>query len=174
MKKTDLKKRLAAAALIALTTAATVVILPTPASANPSQGYVLGVGAWEDDWTDEGPISSSTFSHNNVVAMWQQILWADGNLPWSGIDCIFGPQTSAATRSWKSARGLPNDGIAGNGAFTTASESLVPLGGNAYRYTGSSGNSVNFRRGGDGIWSMSISGDVHQLGYNFATFDKCA
>lgn len=170
-----MKRRLATVALIFLTTAATVVFAPTPASANIAQGYVLGIGEYWDDWSDEGPLSASENNHSNVVAMWQHILWADGELGWSGIDCRFGPETSAATKEWKSRRSLPHDGIAGNKAFERALlSSLYYQDGHLFVYEGDEGDRyINFWRASDGIYSMSISGDVHNLGYNYANFDVC-
>ena len=58
---------------VALTTAAAMLgvlaVSAAPASASVSQGYITGSGDWRDDWGDEGPISASTRSYSNVVAM---------------------------------------------------------------------------------------------------------
>ncbi|HET9140341.1 hypothetical protein [Actinophytocola sp.] len=178
MGKTSLKKRLCAGTVVFLTIFATVVVTPVPASANVSQGYVLGVGFGDDaldDWDDEGPLSVSENLHSNVVAMWQQVLWADGLLPWSGIDCWFGSQTAEATRTWKRRNNLDDNGIVGWRALQKVRARFEPFQLTAWTFTGRADGplrQITFWRDEE-IYSMSISGDVHNLGYNYANFDVC-
>ncbi|MFE9648465.1 peptidoglycan-binding protein [Streptomyces sp. NPDC006365] len=77
-----------------------------------------------DDWGDEGPLSTTRNSHNSVVGLWQWVLWADGYLPESGVDCHFGSQTRAATMKWQDDRGLDDDGIVGPATFGRADNNL--------------------------------------------------
>jgi hypothetical protein len=124
----------------------------------------------------------SSHNHNNVVAMWQTILWADGYLYWSDIDCWFGQDTWNATKRWKLQypnEGLGDNGEAGHGAFRVAAEERLFPGGHGpdgsmhLFYSGKAGRTINFWRGSDNIYTMSLSGDVHRLAYGYANFDKC-
>ncbi|OYP19243.1 hypothetical protein CFC35_36110 [Streptomyces sp. FBKL.4005] len=94
----------------------------TPASASAGQGVIAGVDIPWDDWGDEGPISATDYATSNVTAMWQQILWADGLLSWSDIDCQFGPTTTAATKNWQTKYQVPGgaDGIVGQNTLNRA------------------------------------------------------
>lgn len=150
-----------------------LAISATPASATPSQGYIVGTGDWTDDWWDEGPISTSSYAHSNVAAMWQSILWADGYLAWSGIDCWFGSGTAAATKSWQSAHGLAADGIVGPNTLKKASTWLISTGGSNYEYIGINGRYVTFVRNSNSRWGMYIGNDGHYLAYTYANFDVC-
>jgi hypothetical protein len=179
MRKLNLRKRFITAALVVLAAAGAAVMSPAPASANIAQGFVVGTGDnWKDDWADEGPLNMSSYNHNNVVAMWQHILWADGYLDeWSDIDCWFGLETWNATKKWKAdfpdSAGLGENGEAGKKAFQAAAEySLRHVSGNHFYYDGIV-RTINFWRGSDDIWTMSISGDIHKLAYGYANFDKC-
>ncbi|MEU1815926.1 peptidoglycan-binding domain-containing protein [Streptomyces roseifaciens] len=143
-----------------------------PASA-ASDDAISGQDNWRDDWWNEGTISTSSYSYSNVAAMWQQILWADGLLEWSEIDCRFGRDTRQATIWWQQYKEIAADGMVGPETFKAASERLVAMDG-SIRYIGATGNrNINFWRGSDGKWSMSISGDVKVIWYEKATFKKC-
>lgn len=89
----------------------------TPASADAGSGYVSGQGSINDDWGDEGLLSTTSHAHSNATALWQAVLWADGNLAYSGVDCRFGSGTKTATQKWQAARGLDDDGIVGKNTF---------------------------------------------------------
>jgi len=162
------------------TTVATIgalVIAAAPASASVSQGYVAGSGTWTDDWADEGPISASTRSYNNVVAMWQMILWADGYIARSEVDCRFGPVTTAATKRWQSARGLVSDGVVGPKTLAKAATRLgVYETDDWYYYDGAGTEIIHFGRLGNGRWDMSLGPDLEWqvLSYTSATFSTCS
>ncbi|MEV3854157.1 hypothetical protein AB0J38_07500 [Streptomyces sp. NPDC050095] len=55
-----------------------VAVSATPAEASPSGGIVHGTSDPLDDWFDEA-VSASAYSHSNVAALWQGILWADSD-----------------------------------------------------------------------------------------------
>jgi hypothetical protein len=94
----------------------------TPASASAASGYVSGQGSINDDWGDEGVLSTGSYNHNNAVALWQAVLWADGKLPYSGIDCRFGTATANATKAWQRAHSGAGtaDGKVGHKTFGAA------------------------------------------------------
>lgn len=169
-----LRIKAVAMAMVAATIGA-IAIPAAPASANVSQGYVKGSGTWTDDWGDEGPISASTRSYNNVVAMWQKILVADGYLAASGVDCRFGSATTAATKRWQTDRGLVGDGVVGPRTFTRAATRLTTYEGWFY-YDGLGSNFIYFGRLADGKWDMSIGINLEwqPLSYTAATFDRCS
>ncbi|MEV4842001.1 peptidoglycan-binding domain-containing protein [Micromonospora matsumotoense] len=163
------------ATAVAVAMLGALAISAAPASASVSQGYVAGAGTWTDDWADEGPVSASTRPHNNVVAMWQMILWADGYLDRSGIDCRFGPVTTAATTKWQSDRGLRSDGVVGSGTLTKAATRLSVYESWFY-YDGAGTNFIYFGRRADGRWDMSLGPDLEWqlLSYTYANFSICS
>ncbi|MEW2431234.1 peptidoglycan-binding domain-containing protein [Micromonospora sp. NPDC047644] len=167
----------AVATAIVVATVGAIAVPAAPASASVSQGYVAGSGTWTDDWNDEGPISASTRSYNNVVAMWQLILWADGYLARSGVDCRFGPVTTAATKKWQTARGLVGDGVVGPRTLARAATRLAGYEGEGwFYYDGAGSNILHFGRLEDGTWDMSLGIDLEwrRLSYTAATFSVCS
>ncbi|GHG25155.1 peptidoglycan-binding protein [Streptomyces filamentosus] len=149
-----------------------------PASATPSQGVITGADIPWDDWADEGPISATSYATSNVTAMWQQILWADGFLAWSDIDCQFGATTTAATKKWQTKYGVAGgaDGIVGQNTLNRAALHLSGAEGTGNRivYNGRyDGRKINMTRTDDGRWGMWISSDIRPLWYNAATFNVC-
>ncbi|SIN43198.1 peptidoglycan-binding domain-containing protein [Micromonospora cremea] len=167
----------AVAMAMVVATFGTLTISAVPASASVNQGYVAGSGTWTDDWGDEGAISASTRSHSNVVAMWQMILWADGYLARSGVDCRFGPVTTAATKKWQSARGLVSDGVVGPRTLARAATRLSVYEGEGwYYYDGAGTKFIYFGRLDDGRWDMSLGPDLEwrPLSYTSATFSICS
>jgi peptidoglycan hydrolase-like protein with peptidoglycan-binding domain len=150
----------------------------TPASASASQGVIAGTDIPWDDWGDEGPISATDYATSNVTAMWQQILWADGLLSWSDIDCRFGPITTAATKNWQTKYQVPGgaDGIVGQNTLNRAALHLSGAAGTNNRiiYNGRYDNRrITMTRQDDGRWGMWISSDLRPLWYNNATFTVC-
>jgi hypothetical protein len=116
---------------IALATAGVMAMSATPASANVSQGVILGLGEVTDDWGDEGPLSSSSYSNKLAVGLWQTVLWAeqakeqDGTVfDGSDVDCRFGPNTTHATKNLQRRWGLTADGIVGPNTFGKADNNL--------------------------------------------------
>lgn len=103
------------------------VTVATPAAASGSysgRAYVYGTGGVSDDFDDEGVVNVSTHRSSNVTCLWQTILWANGYLPSSGIDGIFGDQTDAATRNFQRDRSLSADGSAGRNSWTKAGDRM--------------------------------------------------
>ncbi|WFF00742.1 peptidoglycan-binding domain-containing protein [Micromonospora sp. WMMD964] len=165
-----------AKAILAATVVGTLIVsaAPAPASASIGSGFVDGSGDWTNDWENEGPIGMGSYSRNNVVAMWQQILWAEGYLAGFDIDCVFGPVTAAATRAFQDVNGLFITGRADPDSFKYVSRWLQE--GSApgkYRYIGIESRRIDFNRQSSGIWNMYIGGDLHNLSYTYANFDVC-
>lgn len=97
----------------------------TTTQASVAEGFVAGAGVIEtDDFGDEGPVDSSSRRFSMATGLWQAILWADGAIESSDIDCDFGPNTTAATRNWQRTRGLEADGSAGPKTFGRADDKL--------------------------------------------------
>jgi hypothetical protein len=102
--------------------------IATPAVASGSytgRAYVYGAGAVPDDFDDEGVVNVSTHRSSGATCLWQTMLWANGYLPSSGIDGIFGDQTDAATRNFQRDKGLSADGSAGRNSWTKAGNNLA-------------------------------------------------
>ncbi|MEU1820594.1 peptidoglycan-binding protein [Streptomyces roseifaciens] len=138
---------------------------------------ISGTGPLKDDWNNEGPFSRSSHSHGNAVAMWQQILWADGYISWGDIDCRFGPTTERATKLWQQKYVGYNegDGVVGRKTFIAASEVGLQTSGSSAQYLGNErGRYINFYRNGAGDWVMHIGNDAKVLWWDKATFDKCS
>ncbi|WP_103511950.1 peptidoglycan-binding protein [Streptomyces sp. SM13] len=104
------------------------VTTATPAAASGSysgRAYVYGSGAVGDDFDDEGVVNVRTHRSSNVACLWQTILWANGYLPSSGIDGVFGDQTDSATRKFQADKGLSADGSAGRNSWTKAGDRIA-------------------------------------------------
>ncbi|MFF6993665.1 peptidoglycan-binding protein [Streptomyces sp. NPDC008313] len=112
----SLRTKTAALAVVAALGGA-LAVSAAPASASVGSGYVSGQGSINDDWGDEGLLGAHYHAHSNATALWQAVLWADGKLPYSGIDCWFGGDTVRATQAWQRAHGLDDDGIVGKNTF---------------------------------------------------------
>lgn len=162
----------ATAISVATVIVGSIALSTTPASAAVSNGYISGTGDYRDDWTNEGPISESSNSVSNATALWQAILYADGFLSYSGIDCDFGPATYSATRSWQAYAGVSVDGIAGPNTLGTANEFVVPADGGGYYYWGRN-HVITLTRNSDGQWGMTLGSDHHLLSYTYANFAVC-
>lgn len=85
--------------LVAVATAATMLIAPASATA-AGEGYVDADPGGQNDWGDEGPFGSGSYPTADAVGLWQTVLYFDGRLDASDIDCVFGPRTIGATRGW--------------------------------------------------------------------------
>jgi len=116
----------------------------SPAQASVSQGYVAGSGTVTDDWGDEGEMATNAHRYSGATGMWQWVLYADGATESNGtafdesdIDCDFGSNTTAATKSWQRSHGLDDDGRAGPNTLSKADNNLVGLYNNTQvRYVG--------------------------------------
>jgi peptidoglycan hydrolase-like protein with peptidoglycan-binding domain len=100
----------ATAALAAMVGA---VASPTVAHATHAEGFISGFDDPTNDWADEGTMSSASHRQSIATGLWQAVLYADGYLSQSGVDCDFGPNTTAATRAWQSAHSVGVDGSVG-------------------------------------------------------------
>lgn len=121
-------KRVAVPAIGAALAIGINVTIATPAAASGSytgRAFVHGTGAVSDDFDDEGVTNVTTHRNSNVACLWQTILWANGYLPSSGVDGVFGDQTDAATRNFQRDKGLSADGSAGRNSWTKAGDTLV-------------------------------------------------
>ncbi|MEV5847992.1 peptidoglycan-binding protein [Streptomyces sp. NPDC048179] len=115
-----------AAVVLATALAGGVAASTAPASASASQGYItMATGAVTSDWGDEGNLSTSSHAHSSATGLWQAVLYADGYLSASGIDCRFGSGTKAATKKFQSHfHSGTADGIAGKKTFSNADNRL--------------------------------------------------
>lgn len=156
------------------------VVLAAPAAASGSytgRAYIYGAvgGTMTDDWNDEGVVNVSTHRSSNVTCLWQTILMADGYLPASGVDGIFGDQTHAATVNWQRDRGLVADGSAGRNTWTKAGRRLTDSGSDSdgFRYGGYSGTRFTFairRSDSTGNWGFYEEGGIlRNASYNTRT-----
>ncbi|MFJ8628483.1 peptidoglycan-binding protein [Kitasatospora sp. NPDC093550] len=97
------------------------------AHASTSVGFVdTSWGNYDNDWADEGLISTTQHSHSGAAGLWQLVLWQDGFLSEADVDCQFGPRTQAATKAWqaKYLGASQADGIVGPKTFGEASSHL--------------------------------------------------
>ncbi|MCX4572646.1 peptidoglycan-binding protein [Streptomyces sp. NBC_01571] len=143
------------------------------ASAPPTDHatYVIGSGAFSDDWSEEPLLEVGRVPRSDLVGLWQAILWADGYLPGSGITCSFDAATSRATQTWQTNHGLGVDGIVGAVTFGFAARRLVSVPPwTAYRgerYT------LPLLRGRGGVYEVYDAGRFHGLRTNEVTLASC-
>jgi hypothetical protein len=114
-------------------------VSPAPTSSPPQESpqqfgtqseanqIVQGEERLGDDLTDEGTLRNhGIYWQGNYAGFWQAILWADGLLGASQVDCEFGANTAAATRIWQSwFPGLATDGVVGPQTRGKAGEFLA-------------------------------------------------
>lgn len=171
-----LRRAAAPAAALALAIGLSVVVA-TPGAASGSytgRAYVYGDGSLTGDWNDEGVVNVATHRSSNVTCLWQTILWADGYLPRSSIDGIFGDVTHAATVRWQRSHGLTADGSVGRATFAKAQQKVVNQdieGGYRYGMYGGSNALFAVRRPTTaGNWMFaSPSGGFISAAYNWKT-----
>jgi len=95
------------------------------------------------DHDDEGVLSTTQHAHSGATGLWQWVLWADGYLSESDVDCQFGAKTEAATKKWQThfLGASQADGIVRNKTFDRASHyHALDLGGWGYGWDYSDGN----------------------------------
>jgi hypothetical protein len=170
----------AAGAGAAATLLAAGLVSATPAQASAAQGVISGSGAVTDDFGDEATLSRyGQYRYSTAVALWQQILVAEGFLTSAGVDCDFGPATEAATVKYQQRYGLTADGIVGTQTWSKADNFLV----NEYQTVGyelivyKSPNRVeeiSFRRSGNGYYNTFLpGGGVWAIAYNTSASPYC-
>lgn len=144
-------------------------------SASPSVAgghlYVRGGGTVTDDWDDEGLLGENLPVRSDLAAMWQTVLWADGYLDRSRIDCHYSKRTRRATRAWQSNHALPADGIVGPQSFGRATERLVRRGGMVV-FKGER-HEVPFKLARDGRYLVEDSGTYKPLRRDRPTLRVC-
>jgi hypothetical protein len=132
--------------------------------------FVDGADTLTDDWGDHfGELGNALCNgcadslNNDLVVMWQAVLFTEGFLSESGMDGDFGPNTANATKSWQSRFGLAADGRVGATTWAKADDRLHWIGGGtnwAVEYFSSAtGRSLIFSRGSNdrqdgGAYSM--------------------
>ncbi|MBX9397164.1 peptidoglycan-binding protein [Streptomyces sp. TRM72054] len=145
-------------ALAACTALGLTALSASPASASISQGYIFGSGTITDDWGDEGPLwAGGKYQTSNAVGLWQYVLWAEGATEkdgtaydYSDIDCVFGANTTYATKKLQTRWGLKADGIVGSKTFSIADNHLRGSTGKVY-YFGKA-RAVTFVRSSGGAY----------------------
>ncbi|MFG2944183.1 peptidoglycan-binding domain-containing protein [Streptomyces adustus] len=125
------------------------------AQAATAQGYVDGWDYYKDDWADEGLLSTTQHANSGATGLWQLVLWQDGYLSESDVDCQFGPRTQAATKKWQAhyLGAAEADGVVGNKTF-----------GEAGRHIWSTDDGFSLRYG-----NVYIGRNVNNGGYFFQT-----
>lgn len=166
---------------------------PTPAHSTATSaerssaggGYVDGYGYQLSDDLNDEPTLQWGSRRSNWVGMWQAILWADGFLPYSGIDCTFGPKTHEATKQWQENFVLKGDGIVGPKTRAVAGGRLVQISIPArVRYYGSHNagdgtgdRHLTFKRGvssnDGGLYSMYNSPGLKLISWNYTSLKQC-
>jgi hypothetical protein len=107
-------------AVMSATIGATLALGASPASASASSGYVSGGGHFQDDWGDEGTVSTSAYSTSNVACLWQKVLWAEGLYTESKINGHFSTETRISTQRLQSRWHISTTGKADQATFNTA------------------------------------------------------
>jgi hypothetical protein len=122
---------------VAAAMAGGIGVTAVPAAASTSQGFISGTEEVENDWTDEGTLSSSSYSRSNATALLQMILWSEGvkeqdgtRFDYRDIDGKYGANTTYAVKqlqklynSWGA--GLTVDGKAGKKTLGYASKEFL-------------------------------------------------
>ncbi|WP_151476922.1 peptidoglycan-binding domain-containing protein [Streptomyces albicerus] len=174
------RTRLATAVAAAVATAA-LAVSASPASATSAQGYFTGYGAWTDDWSNEGTLSTGSYANSNATCLWQEILWAEGATESNGtaydeadIDGIFGPNTEYASKKLQTRWGLDNDGRVGPLTLGTADNKLRYISGSTeagtlyLRYDGAAHDFTLRRDDSNRYWFVK-DGAWRVAAYNYRT-----
>lgn len=142
----------------------------TPPS--PLTGRVVeGQGVLADDWLDEPWLVAGKTPPSDLVGLWQAVLWADGYLPHSRIDCAYDTVTAEATRVWQSNHGLSADGIVGPVTYGRAGRRLAPMPPWTV-YRGEVRN-LPLRRDGGGAYEVYDAGRFRALRRDRVTLALC-
>lgn len=164
-------RRARLSAVIAAVVTGALAAGAAPASAKASDGYVSGAYQFQDDFGDEGTLTTSSYAHTNATALWQWVLWAEGAEKSNGdpflradIDCRFGSDTRSATISLQRTLKLDDiDGKVGTETFGAVDKNIeyvsTDYDSGAYRtrlrYTGDA-NSCFLYRSSTGVYRIHI------------------
>lgn len=164
-------RRARLSAVIAAVVTGALAAGAAPASAKASDGYVSGAYQFQDDFGDEGTLTTSSYAHTNATALWQWVLWAEGAEKSNGdpflradIDCRFGSDTRSATISLQRTLKLDDiDGKVGTETFGAVDKNIeyvsTDYDSGAYRtrlrYTGDA-NSFFLYRSSTGVYRIHI------------------
>jgi peptidoglycan hydrolase-like protein with peptidoglycan-binding domain len=131
---------------------------------------VDGAGVATNDLSDEATLCNGCgYWSGNYAGMFQYLLYADGKLAYSSIDCQFGGQTASATVSWQAANGLAADGIAGSDTRGKMDNFLVEYADGYVDYLGTT-RTLTFRRIS---YLYYYSGAQITYGYGGGTLPAC-
>lgn len=123
--------------LFAAAAVAAVVAVAFPAAAQASNAgaygttFVDGADGLKDDFGDHanevGDLCSGCGNSqgNDLVALWQVILYSEGLLTMGQVDGYFGPTTKSATQAWQRRFGLDDDGRVGPSTWGAADDRLL-------------------------------------------------
>lgn len=158
--------------------AAPPVLTSDVGAASLANRIVQGTGATNDDLGDEGTLCNGcSFWEGNYAGFWQAILWSEGLLSPSQVDCEFGPNTGAATRSLQSRYGLGVDGVAGPQTRSRIDDFLIASSDPAYNvyYLGTGGRLVYLFRDTTSPYNYWIywNGQWRVIYYNQKTIVGC-
>ncbi|MFI1167948.1 peptidoglycan-binding protein [Streptomyces sp. NPDC020801] len=130
-----------------------------------------GRGALADDWRDEPRLVGAQTPRSDLVGLWQSVLWADGYLPRSRVDCTYDKATAEATRVWQSNHGLSADGIVGPVTFGFAGRRLVRM--PPWTVYRGEARYLPLRRGSGGVYEAYDGGRFHALRTDKVTLTLC-
>ncbi|WP_053709513.1 peptidoglycan-binding domain-containing protein [Streptomyces sp. NRRL B-3648] len=130
-----------------------------------------GQGAPADDWRDERWLVPGRTPRSDLVGLWQAVLWADGYLARSRVDCAYDTATVRATRVWQSNHGLSADGIVGPVTYGSAGRRLALL--PPWTVYRGEVRDLPFRRGRGGAYEIYDAGHFRVLRLDRATLTLC-
>ncbi|MFD8260184.1 peptidoglycan-binding protein [Streptomyces griseoluteus] len=144
-------------------------------SSSPSaavEGRVVkGEGALADDWSDEPRLVPKHTPRSDLVGLWQAVLWADGYLARSSVNCTYDTATVQATRVWQSNHGLSADGIVGPVTYGFAGRRLVLL--SPWTVYRGEVRDLPLRRGRKGAYEVDDTGHLRMLRLDRVTLTLC-
>ncbi|MET8451080.1 peptidoglycan-binding protein [Streptomyces sp. NPDC005209] len=116
-------------------------------------------------------LESGRTAPNDVVGLWQAILWADGYLARHRVSCAYDGSTAVTTRAWQSNHHLSADGIVGPATWGAAAARLATAG----HWTVYHGERYDLplRRDANGALEVYDAGTFHRLRADAVTLTLC-